>query len=99
MKIGIIGLGLIGGSLAMSLRRHTEHTVFGYDINPQVVLQAKAMEAIHDSLDEDTLLTEVTAIVSKTVHDNCRPTNRLYKTEASRGLTADLFSLLLSRED
>ena len=55
MKIGIIGLGLIGGSLAMSLRRHTEHTVFGYDINPGVVLQAKAMEAIHDTLDEDTL--------------------------------------------
>ena len=55
MKIGIIGLGLIGGSLAMSIRRHTEHTVFGYDINPQVVLQAKAVEAIHDKLEEDML--------------------------------------------
>ena len=55
MKIGIIGLGLIGGSLAMSLRRHTEHTVFGYDIDPQVMLRAKAMEAIHDALDADTL--------------------------------------------
>ena len=55
MKIGIIGLGLIGGSLAMSLRRHTEHTVFGYDINPQVVLQAKAVEAIHDELTEELL--------------------------------------------
>ncbi len=55
MKIAIIGLGLIGGSLAMSIRRHTEHTVFGYDIDPQVMLRAKAVEAIHDDLTEDQL--------------------------------------------
>ena len=55
MKIGIIGLGLIGGSLALSLRRHTEHTVFGYDIDPKVMLQARAAEAIHDALTEDML--------------------------------------------
>ncbi len=55
MKIGIIGLGLIGGSLAMSIRKHTEHTVFGYDIDPQVMLRAKAVEAIHDTLTEDML--------------------------------------------
>ena len=55
MKIGIIGLGLIGGSLAMSIRRHTDHTVFGYDIDPQVMLRAKAVEAIHDELTEELL--------------------------------------------
>ena len=55
MKIGIIGLGLIGGSLAMSIRRHTEHTVFGYDIDPDTMLRARATEAIHDALDADTL--------------------------------------------
>lgn len=55
MKVGIIGLGLIGGSLAMSIRRHTEHTVFGYDIDPDTMLRARATEAIHDALDEDTL--------------------------------------------
>ena len=37
MKIGIVGLGLIGGSLAMSIRKHTEHTVFGYDIDPLIL--------------------------------------------------------------
>ena len=55
MKIGIVGLGLIGGSLAMSIRRNTEHTVFGYDINPDTMLRAMAAEAIHDQLDGDTL--------------------------------------------
>ena len=57
MKIGIIGLGLIGGSLAMSIRRHTDHVVFGYDIDRDVMLRAKAAEAIHDTLDADTLPT------------------------------------------
>ena len=55
MKIGIVGLGLIGGSLAMSIRKHTEHAVFGYDIDPQVMLRAKAVEAIHDDLTGDML--------------------------------------------
>ena len=55
MKIAIIGLGLIGGSLAMSLRSHTEHTVLGCDIDPEVVLRAKAAEAIHDALDPEEL--------------------------------------------
>ncbi len=55
MKIGIVGLGLIGGSLAMSIRKHTEHTVFGYDIDKRVMLQARAMEAIHDALDDEML--------------------------------------------
>ena len=43
MKIGIIDLGLIGGYLALSIRRHTDHTVFGYDIDPQVMLRAKGV--------------------------------------------------------
>ncbi len=55
MKIGIVGLGLIGGSMAMSIRRHTDHTVFGYDIDPQVMLRARAVEAIHDALTDELL--------------------------------------------
>ena len=55
MKIAIIGLGLIGGSLAMSIRRHTDHTVFGYDIDPEVMLRAKAVEAIHDELTDELM--------------------------------------------
>lgn len=55
MKIAVIGLGLIGGSLALSIRRHTEHTVFGYDIDAKAVLQARASEAIHDALTDEML--------------------------------------------
>ena len=46
---------------------------------------------------DDALLSALTDIISRTVHENCRPANRLYKTEAARGLTADVLELLLRR--
>ena len=55
MTIGIIGLGLIGGSLAMSIRAHTDHTVLGHDIDRATMLRARAVEAIHDSLTEERI--------------------------------------------
>ena len=55
MKIGIVGLGLIGGSLAMSIRKHTRHTVLGYDIDRETMLRARATDAIHDALEESEL--------------------------------------------
>ncbi len=48
-------------------------------------------------LEDSDLLSAVTKIISQTIHDNCRPANRLYKTEAARGLTADLFARLQER--
>ena len=32
MKIGVVGLGLIGGSMAKAIKENTVHTVYGYDI-------------------------------------------------------------------
>lgn len=46
---------------------------------------------------DERLLKEVTAITAATIHNNCRPANRLYKTEAAQGLVADLFALLQQR--
>ena len=40
MNIGIVGLGLIGGSLAKSAKKNTEFKVFGYDLNSDVVKNA-----------------------------------------------------------
>lgn len=46
MNVGIIGLGLIGGSLAKSIKEHSQHTVWGYDINEGIVTKALMCEAI-----------------------------------------------------
>ncbi len=55
MNIGIVGLGLIGGSMAKAIRRNTPHTVLGYDIVPSVVYKAKLLDAIDGELDEERL--------------------------------------------
>ena len=50
MKIGIIGLGLIGGSLAKAIKHYTKHTVLAKDIAETVVAKAKQVQAIDDEL-------------------------------------------------
>lgn len=55
MKIGIIGLGLIGGSMAKAISEHTDHTVLGLDLDPCIVLKAKMTKVISQELSEDSL--------------------------------------------
>lgn len=55
MNIGIVGLGLIGGSIAKSIKQNTSHKVFGTDIQESVVCLAKLLEAIDDDLTDDFL--------------------------------------------
>ena len=55
MKIGIIGLGLIGGSMAKAIRLNTDHYVLGTDLDEKVVTRAKIIEAINEELTEDKI--------------------------------------------
>lgn len=55
MKIAIIGLGLIGGSIAKAIKYNTDNTVFGYDIDRGVLLKAKLLGAIDEELSADLL--------------------------------------------
>ena len=54
MKIGIIGLGLIGGSLGKTLKKLGGYEVFGYDISENTMLKADMLGAINGVLDENT---------------------------------------------
>lgn len=55
MKIGIIGLGLIGGSMAKAIRLNTDHYVLGMDIDEKVVMRAKVIEAINEELTDKNI--------------------------------------------
>ncbi len=55
MKIGIIGLGLMGGSLAKAISFGTEHTVWGTNRSPEAVQKALFVGAIEKELIRDDL--------------------------------------------
>ena len=55
MNVGIVGLGLIGGSLAKAFKRHTDYTILGMDTAHAPVAAAKLLDAIDDELTLDRL--------------------------------------------
>ena len=55
MNIGIVGLGLIGGSLAKSIKTRTAHTVWGIDLNQESMMLARMCGAVDAPLTEETL--------------------------------------------
>ncbi len=50
MTIGLLGLGLFGGSLAKSIKKHTDYTVLGLDKDPAVLAKAQLLSAIDKPL-------------------------------------------------
>ena len=55
MKIGIIGLGLIGGSMAKALKNRTENEVFGQDQAESVRLKARLLDATDGDLTAENI--------------------------------------------
>lgn len=55
MNIAIIGLGLIGGSLARTIKLHTAHSVYGCDLNETTIRQAFLLDAIDAELTDEKL--------------------------------------------
>lgn len=55
MEIGIVGLGLIGGSLAKAIKAHTDHKVFGFNRSQGAIRQAIADNALNGELTDDKL--------------------------------------------
>lgn len=55
MNIGIIGLGLIGGSLAKSIKAQTSHSVCGIDLDKETMTFARLCGAIDAPLDDSNI--------------------------------------------
>ncbi len=64
MKIAIVGLGLIGGSLAKAIKKNTTHSCFGLDIDSHAVNAALEQEAIDGEIAAERLNTCDIVIVS-----------------------------------
>ena len=55
MNVGIVGLGLIGGSMAKSIKSRTGHTVYGTDLSAETMTMARMCGAIDAPLTDDNL--------------------------------------------
>ncbi len=55
MNIGVVGLGLIGGSFAKSAKKNTKFKVYGYDIDENVVKTAVKAKFLDGALTADKL--------------------------------------------
>ncbi len=55
MNVGIVGLGLIGGSMAKSIKHRTAHTVWGSDLDAETMMMARMCGAIDAPLTDENL--------------------------------------------
>ncbi len=55
MNVGIVGLGLIGGSMAKSIKVRTAHSVWGVDLDAETMTLARLSGAIDGVLTEQNL--------------------------------------------
>lgn len=55
MTIGIIGLGLIGGSMAKAIKLNTGHRVLGFDAEWDILEDARRLGAVDDYIDDQNL--------------------------------------------
>lgn len=52
MRVGVVGLGLIGGSMARAVKQRTEHQVLGWDAKEPVLYSAKLVGAVDEFMEE-----------------------------------------------
>lgn len=52
MKVGVVGLGLIGGSMAKAVKKKTDHEVIGWDTSGTIRYSALLMEAVDGFMEE-----------------------------------------------
>ncbi len=55
MNIGVVGLGLIGGSLCKALKQNTTHAVYGYDLDNSISSFAVLDKSIDYILDDKSI--------------------------------------------
>lgn len=55
MKIGVVGLGLIGGSMAKALKKNPDNVILGFDASNATLEMARLFESIDDELTDKNI--------------------------------------------
>lgn len=55
LKIGVVGMGLIGGSLARTIKLRSPHQVVGCDIDPETIRLARELGALDEEMNDGNL--------------------------------------------
>ena len=55
MKIGIVGLGLIGGSLGRTIVARTDNTVYAFDLDSDAMKTGALLKAYHEVLSDENI--------------------------------------------
>ncbi|HZJ78394.1 MAG TPA: prephenate dehydrogenase [Clostridia bacterium] len=85
MNVGIVGLGLIGGSFAKAIKKNTTHKIFAFDKDISTLKFAKMIGAIDGELSSDTLpLCDfvIIALYPEATRDYIKNNARLIKKNA-----------------
>ncbi len=102
MTIGVVGLGLIGGSIAKALKKNTPHTVLGYDTDESVMKKALLVGACDGVLNDVSLLDilivalypSATVEYIKSVAAKLKPTATVIDADGVKGYVCkELFPL------
>lgn len=64
--IGIIGLGLIGGSLGLTMKKSKDFKVIGFDLNPKNAQKALELGLVDNITEKEALLKEADIIIVAT---------------------------------
>lgn len=88
MKIGIVGLGLIGGSFAKACSSRTGHTIYGYDTDARTMEMALQEDAVHAVLTQENLAEMDLLLLAVVPHLAIRYVEE--NAERIRGIVMDL---------
>ena len=77
MNVGIVGLGLIGGSMAKSIKVRTAHTVWGIDLDAETMTLSRLSGAIDGTLTNENIpACDLLLIAIRPPSNGCKNTRR-----------------------
>ncbi len=92
-KIAVVGLGLIGGSLALELKKHVKATILGVDKNEDHVSKALELGIIDKSIDFSEIKNANVVIIAIPVDDIGKVTSKVLDLVADDALVFDVGSV------